>query len=136
MLDQIEQVSVVIVAEELRLEALPKHFGKAFLEYERLVYSYMDYLCPEYTGGYWEFYELGNGGFFMQLKGGERYTLNSPNGSCYEVSVQSASIVVCLFAQCHLMQKYPTDALIEKYHQLRDFAGQLDEANEIYQLID
>ncbi len=136
MLDQIEQITCTVVDDEMRLECLPKHFGRAFLEYERLVYTYMDHLCPVYQGGYWEFMELGNGGFFMQLREEGLLRLDSPNGSSHEVTARAASIVASLFAVGHLMQKYQTDVLIDKYQQLLDFAAPLDEADKIFQLID
>lgn len=136
MLDRIEQIDCTVVEDKMRMECLPRHFGSAFLEYERLVYIYMDHLCPVYQGGYWEFMELSNGGFFMQLREEERLTLNSPNGSSHEVTARAASIVACLFAMGHLMQKYQTDVLIGKYQLLLDFAALLDEADKIFQLID
>ncbi|CAB3823350.1 hypothetical protein LMG26684_00699 [Achromobacter mucicolens] len=44
--------------------------------------------------------------------------------------------VATLDALCELCSQYPSDDLVEKYHALRDFAGEHAEANAIFAAID
>lgn len=133
---QEQPIVYTVVPDVERLDALPKHFGKAFLDYERHVYHFMDKLCPDYQGGFWEFCELSNGGFFMLLEEEELITLNSPNGSTGELSVLAASVTVGLFALNALSFRFDEDKLVAQYHQLLDYAGCLEEASTIFELID
>jgi hypothetical protein len=54
------------VPEHKRLSHTAKLFGLNFpLQLEPLVYAITDNIANDYHGGYWEFYELSNGGFYM-----------------------------------------------------------------------
>ena len=56
------------VAEHARIHSLPKHFGaRLMLIVERAVYDTLRKLASAYRGGYWHYYELSNGGFYMDL---------------------------------------------------------------------
>ena len=37
-------------------------------------------LSEDYGGGYWEFYTLGNGGFYMAIDSEGQFQVISPNG--------------------------------------------------------
>lgn len=52
------------------------------------------------------------------------------------VLVDGAGIVATLYALCELFSQYRSDDLAEKYHALRDFAGEHAEANAIFVVID
>jgi hypothetical protein len=39
--------------------------AKQFLRLENLIYRITESICPEYHGGFWIFYELSNGGWYM-----------------------------------------------------------------------
>ncbi|WP_241199367.1 antirestriction protein [Ectopseudomonas oleovorans] len=56
------------VAEADRLRFLPTYFGPSMLRMlrgEALVFGWMGRLCAAYHGGFWHFYTLSNGGFYM-----------------------------------------------------------------------
>jgi Antirestriction protein len=53
------------VSNDERLQMLPRHFGRHLLTVENAVYACMRQLSSRYTGGYWRFFELSNGGFYM-----------------------------------------------------------------------
>lgn len=115
-----------------RLTALPRHFGTKGCRFESLVYSWMRTLCPEYNGGFWEFYELSNGGFYMAPAAAqqESYLLQcNGNGFSQHVSSNSAGIVACIFALSHM-------GLYDNCQKLLDFAEDLPEAEEIFAAID
>jgi hypothetical protein len=53
-------VNSVVVPESIRMNKLPEYFGGKFLICENLIYHYMEKLCSDYQGGYWNFYECGS----------------------------------------------------------------------------
>ena len=61
-----ERIAAVLVGEEDRIMCLPRLFGLArMIEVEAVTYGYMSKLSADYTGAYWHFYTLSNGGFYM-----------------------------------------------------------------------
>ncbi|WP_194208715.1 antirestriction protein [Superficieibacter sp. 1612_C1] len=48
-----------------RLTFLPDLFGGDFMMSEASMYAYAHRYCPDYTGGFWQFYRLPDGGGFM-----------------------------------------------------------------------
>lgn len=48
-----------------RLTFLPDLFGGDFMTSEASVYAYAQRYCPEYQGGFWQFYRLPEGGGYM-----------------------------------------------------------------------
>ena len=55
-----------LVPEDQRLAITEQLFGMAFpLQLEPVVYGVTDRMTGDYTGGYWDFYTLSNGGFYM-----------------------------------------------------------------------
>ena len=129
------------VSEKDRLKFLPKHVGLYMTRFETLVYEWMTRLDEEYTGGYWEFYELDNGGFFLAPSEERDYKLYSINYNEKVVSNIAAGITVTLFALNSLMvinniSDSMQSQLVDKYYALRDFAANCDEAAKIFSLID
>jgi hypothetical protein len=55
-----------IVPESERMNIVDGLYGMAYmLKLEPAVFSIAEALAEEYTGGYWDFYDLSNGGFYM-----------------------------------------------------------------------
>lgn len=55
-----------LVAENNRLSFLPTFFGQhLMIRGEALVFGWLDRLSEDYNGGYWHFYTLTNGGFYL-----------------------------------------------------------------------
>ncbi len=49
-----------------RINHTAKIFGVHFpMRFEPFVYRITETIAPEYNGGYWDFYELNNGGFYQ-----------------------------------------------------------------------
>lgn len=128
------------VQDENRLEFLPRHFGRHMLTVEQYIYSQCGNLCPSYRGGYWNYYDLSNGGCYL-APSGESYSLIC-EGNLFDATVSSdaAGIIVSLFTFSQLSFILETDPLGprlgEYFHQLRDFAGHHPEAGLIYRAID
>ena len=53
------------VDDSQRLMALPRYFGHRLMVFEGAVYDFMHRFAQDYRGGFWQFYELSNGGFYM-----------------------------------------------------------------------
>lgn len=131
-----------VVVESERLQILPKYLGRYMLAFESEVYTQMSRLCESYEGGYWEYYELSNHGFFMATgETGEKVSLcNTGNWFQGSMSAEAAGIVVCLFALNSLLYRFEDQRDIERlyhlYDALRAFAGEHDESRLIYRAID
>ena len=99
-LNKVQPITVThITDEDQRLLMFPLHFGtRNGLMFEQFVYTLADNFCPSYNGGYWEFFRLSNGGFFMHPHGNERMELRSTNGTEGIVARDTVGIVLCLFA--------------------------------------
>lgn len=118
---------------------LPHYFGKHFLAGENLVYDWMHRLSPSYDGGFWEFYRLDNGGFYMAPRGEARMRIVCCEGNGYEgeVSPDAAGIIACIFALNALVCQYQNEeAFADYYDKLLDFAMEHAEARSISAAID
>lgn len=131
-----------LVAEGDRLDFLPAFFGpRLMMRGEALVFGWLDALSEDYNGGFWNFYTLTNGGFYMAPASDKRMRLEvDGNGFSRDMSADAAGIVATLFALGQLAAEVEgTDAgdvLIDRYHFLRNFAKAHAEANVILAAID
>lgn len=127
-----------LVPDEARLGCLPKHFGHRMMLLEQTVYAFMREFVGSYRGGYWDFFELSNGGFYMAPKISSPTALSvASNGFEAEMTPDAAGIVACLFAYSHLSFRCPDDSPFGNYyHLLLDFAGGHREAGLIFRAID
>ena len=137
-----EQPAIVatVVPEEDRLTFLPRHFGTHMLTVEHALYSQFANLCPTYTGGYWHFYDVSNGGCYL-APSREHYALvHGDNFFEATVSGDAAGIIVSLFTFSHLSFRLEDDPLgpriVQYFHLLRDFAAHHPEASLISRAID
>jgi hypothetical protein len=134
---EVSVVSATLVPENLRLQFLPEQFEKFMLKGEVLVYGWLEQLSEDYSGGFWDFYTLSNGGFYMAPSGDKRFNIDvSGNGFTGELSADAAGIVASLFALCYLANRFGDDKSINQYHWLREFAIGHAEAGLITRAID
>jgi len=141
-------IVAALVQDEDRLAFLPKYFGSYFTSGESLVFTWMGRMNTEYSGGYWDFFELSNGGFYMALKRDNNIKILLSTGHVMrEVSADAAGIVVTLYAISYLMnieyekalspkQEASLKCVYDHYYQLRDYAAEHPEAEAIFALID
>jgi hypothetical protein len=129
-------ITATQVAPENRLNTLPTFFPKNYMQFENIVYTVMDKICGNYTGGFWEFYELSNGGFYMAPDMTEPCVISVPFGNGYEgnMSAEAVGITACIYAYCFLSETDP--AMADHHWSLRDFANNHAEAGEIWRAID
>jgi antirestriction protein len=124
------------VPDEARIETLPRHFGRHMLAVEDAVYRFMRQLAKDYSGGYWHFYELSNGGFYMAPECEPLVLQVEGNGYAGRLSAEAAGITACLFALSHLTFRIPDQLISDHYYLLRDFALEHSEASAILAAID
>lgn len=132
-----------LVPENERESFLPKLFGaRMFFHGEPMVYDWMRRLCKAYTGGFWEFYTVGDGGagFMVPRMDGPVTVSVETNGYEGDMSAEAAGIVATLFALNHLMFRTTnataTEVLCDRYEQLRAFAAEHGERQAIFRAID
>jgi hypothetical protein len=141
-MQQNQPVTASLMADNQRLTFLPSYFGpRLMMRGEALVYAWLRGLSEDYDGGYWHYYTLSNGGFYMAPKLSGRLRLEvDGNGFSGELTADAAGIIATLFAVGQLAAEIQgtdaADALIDRYHFLREFVGGHEEAGAIFRAID
>lgn len=148
MTEQLHTTPVGVPAERGRIVAtevpaarlqhfLSERFGPAFLlRSEMLVYGWMGRLCDGYRGGFWRFFDLSNGGFYMApTLPGPLHICVDGNGFSGDLSADAAGVVATMFALNRLACD-GHDQLDDAYFLLGDFACQHGEHRSILKAID
>ena len=138
--DSSEHIQANRVALSERLDFWQSHFGtvKGFTTFEVVIFTIMGQFCDEYTGGYWEYCTLPNGGVFIYPDlDHETLTLfNMHNGNEAILSPEAAGVAVCLMLYSQWSFRTESEVLVERFYQLRDYAIQHPESSAIFHLID
>src|ERR1035437_5066658 len=91
------------VSDDQRINHTAELFGIHFpLHLEPYVYAVTKAIAREYNGGYWEFYALSNGGFYMSLNSKNSFNVTCENGFEGDLSADALGITACLYAYSHL----------------------------------
>ena len=128
-----------LVSEDQRLVVAERLFGMAFpLQLEPVVYGITDRMAEEYTGGYWHFYTLSNGGFYMAPAEERTFHVKCQNMYEGDLSGDALGITACLYAYSNL--SFSLSDLAEDYarlyHLLREYMLGHPEVREILGAID
>ena len=125
------------IADAERLQALPRHFGVQFmLRVESAIYAAMREIAPEYRGGYWHYYEVSNGGFYMAPDATTPFAVSvDGNGFRASLSPDVAGIVASLFG-INRVANAGCEKCIEHYYLLRDYAASHAAHSDIFRAID
>lgn len=128
------------VADTLRIKHTAGLFGIHFpLNIEPAIYSVARNIASEYIGGFWEFYALSNGGFYMAPSTATKFNVVCENGYDGALSADALGIVACMYAYSHLSfcdQEALTEKCVNHYHLLRDYMLSHTEASMIIGAID
>ena len=119
-----------------RIGTLPKHFGYQAARFENAVFDWMRALSPPYSGAFWHFYELSNGGFYMAPEIAKLALVIESNRFDDTVTGDAAGITACLFAYSHLSFARRGERFAPYYHWLLDYACVHPEAQLILSAID
>ncbi|BEO60043.1 hypothetical protein SMQE30_04660 [Serratia marcescens] len=128
-----------LVSDADRLSFWLQHFGDIpqWLHLESPIFSWLNLLCKDYHGDYWEFYTLNNGGaFIIPSTEGEYILFNALNGNSATVGHEAAGIIACLITYSHHACRTECDAMTEHYYRLQDYALNHPECNAIMRIID
>lgn len=122
-----------------RVTSTANLFGVHFpLKLEPTIYAMADRLAPAYNGGYWHFYGLSNGGFYMAPDSDTAFDVSCENGFSGQLSPDGLGITACLYAYSHLSfgEGEFAQVCVEHYHLLRDLMIGHAEAKAILRAID
>lgn len=128
-----------LVADDQRTNITADLFGAYFpLQLEPFVYAITSKLSEDYSGGYWHFYQLGNGGFYMAPDSDGKFQVISENGSECFMTADALGITACLYAYSHLSfgQGDFAGKCAEQFHLLREYMMAHAEASSILKVID
>ena len=134
-----KSITNIIVTESERMAFVDKLFGIGYvIKLEPTVFTMAERLAPQYTGGYWQFHELGNGGFYMAPRFDTEFAICCENGYEGKLSPDALGITACLYAFCHISfgDGRVTETCAEQYHLLREFMFEHAEAGQILQATD
>lgn len=138
--DSFEHIQANGVPVPERLNFWQAHFGKVkgFGTFEVVIFTMMDQFCDKYTGGYWEYCTLSNGGAFIypDLAPEKLMLFNMHNGNEASLSLEAAGVAVCLMLYSQWSFRTESELLVERFYQLRDYAIQHPESSAIFYLID
>ena len=118
-----------LVPEAERMAFVDRLFGiKYVLKLEPTVFHFAEHLAADNKGGYWDFYELSNGGFYMAPRTNTVFAVSFPNGREGEMTADALGITACLYTYSNLSfgdDRTGTGAFAETcakhYYLLREF---------------
>lgn len=120
-----------------RLKCLPAICGHSCVALEHTIYDMMGAMSDDYDGGFWNYFSLSNGGFFMAPTAPAFLTINSPNGYVATVTAETAGIVACAMAYSHLsFREHDGHRFAEAYAHLSDYIFQNKDAGVIRAILD
>lgn len=132
-------IAAKIVPESQRTILTANLFGVYFpLQLEPFVFAMTSKLSDDYSGGYWNFYTLSNGGFYMAPDSAALFQVVSENGYEGFMSADALGTAACMYAYSHLSFGGGTfaETCAEHYHCLREYIFGHDEATMIFRVID
>ena len=132
-------ITAKIVPDSQRMDAADKHFGIRYpLVVEPMIYQFATQLAPAYIGGYWNFYRLSNGGFFVAPNLAESFEVIADKGYEGKMSAEALGITACLYAYSNLSfgEGEFGETCAGHYERLYQFAIQHPEAAAIRAAID
>jgi hypothetical protein len=139
-----QQTTPVIYREQLSEAQRGPHAAKLFgirfpLMVEPYAFDSAGALSEQYDGGYWEFFALSNGGFYMAPTSRNTFRVVCANGFEGDLSADAFGITACLYAY-GLLSFAADEKLAEEcarqYHWLREYAGTHAEAAGIWKATD
>jgi len=133
------RIERTLIKEADRVTHTAHLFGFHFpLHVEPLVYAVADSLSSDYRGGYWDFYRLSNGGFYMAPAEDTLFHVHCENGFEGKLSADAFGITACLYTYSRLSFSgmLIANSCAGQYHRLREFALEHPEVAGILGAID
>lgn len=115
-----------LVPEQQRADFVEALFAFNFpLQLEPYVFAVASELSSDYRGGYWAFYALGNGGFYMAPDDDARFAVRCENGFEGTMSADALGVTACLYAFSRLSfvaSEHIAEVYALQYHLVREYA--------------
>ena len=128
-----------LVPESQRLAIPERLFGIHFpLKLEPVIYGITEKMAETYKGGYWDFFTLSNGGFYMAPAEDRFYHVTCDNMFEGDLSADALGITACLYAYSNLSFGDGRFARVCAchYHRLREYMMDHVEVRAILGAID
>lgn len=132
------RITACVVPDDARADFVHRLFGLHFpVTLEPAIFNTASLLAPAYSGGFWQFHALSNGGFYM-APDADGFEVVCDNGYTGRMSAEALGITACLYAYSHLSFGSGTFAGLcgEHYHLLRKFVLEHTEVSAILAAID
>ena len=127
------------LAESERADFVHALFGLAFpLKLEPTIFSMAGMLAENYSGGFWHFFALPGGAFYMAPDVDHGYEVSCENGFEGTLSSDALGITACLYTYSHLSfgEGHFAETCGDQYHVLREYAMDHPEVGAILAAID
>ena len=127
-------VTKELVPEDQRMAVTERLYGSHFpLQLEPVIYGITERMSKDYTGGYWDFYTLSNGGFYMAPSDEHIFHVICDNMFEGDLSADALGITACLYAYSHLSFSDGRFARVSAchYHRLREYMFEHPEVRSI-----
>ena len=128
-----------LATEEERVIFTSNLFGVQFLTVETMICRITERMAADYHGGYWHFYILSSGSFYMAPEGDQVYQVSCDNFFTGELSADALGIAACLYAFSHCSFSSNHDfgrICARQYHLLRMYMFDHPEVSAILGAID
>ena len=135
----IKSITCTVVPEPERLSFVEKLFGLRYVTLlEPTVFDMAGMLAADYSGGYWEFFSLSNGGMFAAPRGDDTFNVCCQNGFEGKLSANALGLTAYLYAYSELSfgEGAFGDLCATQYHLVREYMFQHTEARAILRAID
>jgi hypothetical protein len=123
-----------LIPDDRRAAVVERLFGLHYpLQLEPVIYGITDRMAKDYSGGYWEFYTLSNGGFYMAPSGDDVFHVTCDNMFEGDLSADALGITASLYGFSHLSF---SDGRFGRvcachYHRLREYMFEHPEVRAI-----
>lgn len=120
-----------------RLQCLPEIAGRDCVVLEHTIYDTLSMLSADYDGGFWNYFRLSNGGFYMAPKESRSFRIRCVENSfeC-NVSANTAGIIATAMAYSDLLFRRRGSCFARAYELLSEFIYQQSDAGTIRAALD
>ncbi|BDT65958.1 antirestriction protein KlcA [Comamonadaceae bacterium OS-1] len=132
-------ISRELLTDSQRGKFVARLFGARFIYLESFTFDTAGSLSVDYDGGYWHYYTLSNGGFYMAPNHEGVLRVISDNGFEGDLSADAFGITCCLYAYSLLSGSPNTEfseMCTEQFHLLRAYMAEHEELDAILAAVD
>jgi len=129
-------VATRVTDEQERLLCLPRVAGARCVVLEHTVYAMLRAICDTYDGGFWDYYKLSNGGFYMAPASESLFHLVCENYFERDVSADAAGVIATSYAYSHLSFSIGGERFGLASRQLSSYIAQREDAVLIFAALD